>query len=325
VPGIGKSRLVYELFQTIENGTFGLVFWRHGRSLSYGDGVTFWALREVVKSQAGILESDSSEEAGDKLRRAVERFVPDTSEAEWLVRRLRPLAGLEADEEVSDRRGESFAAWRRFLEAIGDERPLVLVFEDLHWADDVLLDFVDYLVDRASGVPLLVLCTARPELITRRPGWGGGKVNSVTIQLSPLSEDETATLVHALLGRSAIARLDTLPVDEHGSRQSRTGPAGPTHRRQSSPGRTIERPGSSARSAPCRTKPERELVRATRGTSGERASSGARSARRTTSVRPRRSSARHRKFPRSACRRSITRGSSSEHADAADVEPKKRA
>ena len=80
----------------------------------------------------------------------------------------------------------------------------MLVFEDLHWADDALLDFVDYLVDWASGVPLLVLCTARPELLTRRPDWGGGKVNSATILVSPLSDDETATLVHALLGRSAI-------------------------------------------------------------------------------------------------------------------------
>jgi class 3 adenylate cyclase/tetratricopeptide (TPR) repeat protein len=204
VPGIGKSRLVYELFQTIAEGSFGLVFWRHGRSLPYGDGVTFWALGEMVKAQAGILESDSSEQTGAKLREAVDRFVPDPSDAAWVERRLRPLAGLEADELSGDRRGESFAAWRRFLEAIADERPLVLVFEDLHWADDVLLDFVDYLADWASGAPLLVLATARPELLTRRPDWGGGRVNSATIQLSPLSDAETATLVHELLGRSAI-------------------------------------------------------------------------------------------------------------------------
>jgi predicted ATPase/class 3 adenylate cyclase len=204
VPGIGKSRLVYELFQTIESDAYGLVFWRHGRSLPYGDGVTFWALGEMVKAQAGILESDSAEQAGVKLRAAVERFVDDPADAAWLDRRLRPLAGLESDEVSLDRRGESFAAWRRFLEAISDERPLVLVFEDLHWADDVLLDFVDYLVDWARGVPLLVLSTARPELLERRPSWGGGKVNSATILLSPLSDDETATLVHELLGRSAI-------------------------------------------------------------------------------------------------------------------------
>jgi len=204
VPGIGKSRLVYELFQTIESGEFGLVFWRHGRSLPYGDGVTFWALGEMIKAQAGILESDTHEQSEAKLRAAVARFVDDAADAVWMERRLRPLAGLDADDATGDHRDEAFAAWRRYLEAIADERPLVLVFEDLHWADDALLGFVDYLVDWATGVPLLVVCTARPELLTRRAGWGGGRVNSSTTLLSPLSEVETTTLVHALLGRSPI-------------------------------------------------------------------------------------------------------------------------
>jgi predicted ATPase/class 3 adenylate cyclase len=204
VPGIGKSRLVYELFQTIETGDYGLVFWRHGRSVPYGDGITFWALGEIVKAQAGILESDDPERAGRKLRHAIERFVHDPSDAAWIERRARPLAGLEAGEQSDDRRDEAFAAWRRFLEAIAEEKPLVLVFEDLHWADDALLDFVEYLVDWARGVSLLVLCTARPELHSRRPGWGGGKVNSSTTLLSPLSEEETSRLLRTLLGRSVL-------------------------------------------------------------------------------------------------------------------------
>jgi class 3 adenylate cyclase/tetratricopeptide (TPR) repeat protein len=205
VPGIGKSRLVFELFETIETGEHGIVYWRHGRSLPYGEGVTFWALGEMVKAQAGILESDTPEQAGEKLGQAVTRFVEDEGEAAWTERQLRPLAGLEADESSSgDGRDESFAAWRRFLEAIADERPLVLVFEDLHWADDALLDFVDHLADWAEGVPLLVLATARPELLSRRPGWGGGKVNSATTLLSPLTEEETSRLLHALVGQSAI-------------------------------------------------------------------------------------------------------------------------
>jgi class 3 adenylate cyclase/tetratricopeptide (TPR) repeat protein len=218
VPGIGKSRLVYELFQTIETGVFGLVFWRHGRSLPYGDGVTFWALGEMVKAQAGILESDGPEQAGEKLQQAVVRFVHDATDAAWLERQLRPLAGLETEEAwAGGRRDEAFAAWRRFLEAIADERPLVLVFEDLHWADDALLDFVDYLVDWASGVPLLVLGTARPELLARQPGWGGGKANSSTIQLSALSEEETARLLHALLGSSVVdADLQARLLDHAG-------------------------------------------------------------------------------------------------------------
>ena len=204
VPGIGKSRLVFELFQTIESGDFGLVYWRHGRSLPYGEGITFWALGEIVKAQAGILESDAAEQTAEKLRQAVERFVPEPADAAWIERHLKPLAGVESEEGSGDRRDEAFSAWRRYLEAVADERPLVLVFEDLHWADDALLDFVDHLVDWATGVPLLVLATARPELLTRRPGWGGGKVNSSTLLLSPLTEEETAALVHALLGRSAI-------------------------------------------------------------------------------------------------------------------------
>jgi class 3 adenylate cyclase len=218
VPGIGKSRLVYELFQTIETGAYGLVFWRHGRSLPYGEGITFWALGEMVKAQAGILESDSPEQASAKLGEAVARFVDAAADATWVERHLRPLAGVETDEAwTGDRREEAFAAWRRFLEAIADERALVLVFEDLQWADDVLLDFVDYLAEWASGVPILVLCTARPELLARRPVWAGGKVNASTLQLSPLSDEETAVLVHALLGSAAVeAELQTRLLEHAG-------------------------------------------------------------------------------------------------------------
>ena len=190
VPGIGKSRLVFELFQTIETGDFGLVYWRHGRSLPYGEGVTFWALGEMVKAQAGILESDAPGRPRQKLREAVAARRRRRGRRR-LGRAAASSAGRPRDRRggTGDRRGEAFAAWRRFFEAIADERPLVLVFEDLHWADEALLDFVDYLVEWASGVPLLVLCTARPELLARRPGWGGGKVNSSTILLSPLSEE----------------------------------------------------------------------------------------------------------------------------------------
>jgi class 3 adenylate cyclase/tetratricopeptide (TPR) repeat protein len=204
VPGIGKSRLVFELFSMIERGTWGLVFWRRGRSLPYGDGVTFWALAEMVKAQAGILESDPAAQVREKLHRAVSDLVPE-AEAEWVERHLRPLVGLAAEGELrGDHREESFATWRRFFEALAERRPLVLIFEDLHWADEALLGFVDELVEWATGVPLLVLCTARPELLTRRPDWGGGKPNAVTVSLSPLSDDETARLVHALLDRAVL-------------------------------------------------------------------------------------------------------------------------
>jgi class 3 adenylate cyclase/tetratricopeptide (TPR) repeat protein len=203
VPGIGKSRLVYELFRSIETGG-QLTYWRHGRSLPYGEGASFWALGETVKAQAGILESDDGEQAGEKLRRAVTDVVAE--DADWVESHLRPLVGLGGERALgADRQPESFAAWRRFFEALADQRPLVLVFEDLHFADDGLLDFVDYFVDWASGIPVLVVGTARPELLSRRPGWGGGKPNALTLSLSPLSDEETAQLVHALLERPVLA------------------------------------------------------------------------------------------------------------------------
>jgi class 3 adenylate cyclase/tetratricopeptide (TPR) repeat protein len=204
VPGIGKSRLVWELFQHVDREP-ELTYWRQGRSLPYGEGVSFWALGEMVKGQAGVLETDDPERTEAKLRETVAALVSDAADANWLENHLRPLVGLEvATEAGTGRRDEAFAAWRRFLEALAEERPLVLVFEDLHWADDSLLDFVDYLVDWASGVPILVVGTARPELLSRRPGWGGGKPNALTLSLSPLSDEETARLVHVLLGRPVL-------------------------------------------------------------------------------------------------------------------------
>jgi predicted ATPase/class 3 adenylate cyclase len=202
-PGIGKSRLVYELFQAIERGTT-LTYWRQGRSLPYGEGVSFWALAEMVKAQAGIREDDTSEQAAARLGQAVRDCVPE-EETDWVESHLRPLAGLSAAElGLGDRREEAFAAWRRFFESMAERRPLVLVFDDLQWADDGLLDFVDHLVDWASGVPLLVVGTARPELLQRRANWAGGKLNATTINLSPLREEDTARLVSALLDQSVL-------------------------------------------------------------------------------------------------------------------------
>jgi class 3 adenylate cyclase/tetratricopeptide (TPR) repeat protein len=204
VPGMGKSRLVYELSRIADDDP-DLITWRQGRCLAYGDGVAFWAVAEVVKAQAGILEGDTETEAAEKLRTAVADMLPDASDARWVESHLRPLIGLETEAGLGgDRRGEAFAAWRRFLEALAEQRTLVLVLEDLHWADEGLLDFVDELVDWLSGVRLLVVCSARPELLDRRPGWGGGKLNASTLGLSPLTRDQTALLISNVLERSLL-------------------------------------------------------------------------------------------------------------------------
>ena len=204
VPGIGKSRLVWELFQELERRE-DLVYWRQGRSLPYGDGVSFWSLSEMVKAHAGILESDAPDAVAAKLSAAVVEAVGE-ADAEWVLSNLRPLAGLASESELGgNRRDESFAAWRRFFESLAERRPLVQVFEDLHFADDGLLDYIDYVAEWSTGVPLLVVCTARPELLDRRSGWGGGKLNATTLGLSALSDDDAARLVGSLLERHLLA------------------------------------------------------------------------------------------------------------------------
>src|SRR3954468_4397360 len=202
VPGMGKSRLVQELSLAVDADP-DIIRWRQGRSLPYGQGVSYWALGEMLKAEAGILETDSGAVAEEKLVAAV-GHICSAVEADWIAGELRPLIGLADEKSGADSRGEAFAAWRRFLEGLADERPTVLVFEDLHWADDGLLDFVDMFAERAADVPLLIVATARPELLARRSGWGGGKSNAATLSLAPLSERETAELVHAILERAVL-------------------------------------------------------------------------------------------------------------------------
>jgi class 3 adenylate cyclase/tetratricopeptide (TPR) repeat protein len=197
-PGVGKSRLVAELFGYTDAKP-GLFRWKQGRCLPYGERITFWALGEIVKAEAGILESDSAQVAASKLEAVVSPEEPDR---QWLLHRLAPLVGAEAASPAE--RQELFTAWRRFLESLAAARPSVLVFEDLHWADGALLDFLEHLAEWSQGVPLLVLCTARPELYERRPGWGAGQRNAQTINLAPLSDQETAELVSHLVATTVL-------------------------------------------------------------------------------------------------------------------------
>jgi DNA-binding SARP family transcriptional activator/class 3 adenylate cyclase len=202
-PGVGKSRLVRE-FAALLDAQEQLVSWRQGRCLPYGEEISFWALGEVVKAEAGILESDDPQTATAKLAAAVTAVVEEPAERDWVTSRLAPLVGLAGQAGRAVERSEAFAAWRGFLEALAARRPLVLVVEDLHWADEALLAFLEHLLDWASAVPLLLVCTARPELYDQAPGWGGGTRNATTIALSPLSDEETARLLSALLAQSVL-------------------------------------------------------------------------------------------------------------------------
>ena len=209
-PGIGKSRLVAELFSFID-GRDELVAWRQGRCLPYGEGVTFWALGEIVKAAAGILETDPPAVAAEKIDAVVPADHPD---AAWLRMRLRPLVGLEAP---AAERAENFTAWRRFLEMLAEARPLVAVIEDLHWADEALLAFLEHVVEFASEVPMVVLVTARPQLFERAPGFAQSARNSNRVNLAPLSEAETARLTAALLDSTVLpAEVSALIVERAG-------------------------------------------------------------------------------------------------------------
>jgi predicted ATPase/class 3 adenylate cyclase len=196
-PGVGKTRLCTELFAYIERRP-GLVRWRQGRCLPYGEGIAFWALGEIVKAECGILESDSPEAALAKLDQAIVEHEPDRA---WLTARLAPLVGAGGEPASQE---ESFTAWRRFLEGLAAQNPTVLVVDDLHWADEPMLAFLEHLADWSTGVPLLLLCTARPELHEQHPTWAAGVRNAQTINLAPLSDEETATLIALLLKRTVL-------------------------------------------------------------------------------------------------------------------------
>jgi class 3 adenylate cyclase/tetratricopeptide (TPR) repeat protein len=214
-PGVGKSRVIKEFFAHLDDLP-DVIAWRQGRSLPYGEGVTFWALGQIVKAQAGILESDATREAATKLADSIGALVDDASEQGWVRSWLAPLIGLGEPRSDGADRTEAFSAWRRFLEAIASVDPLVVVLDDLQWADAALLDFVEYLADWSSGVPMLILCSARPELFDRARNWGGGKRNSITVSLPPLTNDDTQELLSQLLPVESIAHVGATLVERAG-------------------------------------------------------------------------------------------------------------
>lgn len=197
-PGVGKTRLIQH-FRIRLDGSPVPVAWRQGRCLPYGEGIALFALSGIVKAQAGILESDSGEEAKTKLDDAVGLLGVRDDEREWLISRLQPLVGIGKASPETAGRDELFRAWGRFVEALADRHPLIVVFEDIHWAEDVVLEFVEHLIDELVQVPLLVVCTARPELLEDHPTWGGGKRNATAIALPSLSAEDSTELLRELL------------------------------------------------------------------------------------------------------------------------------
>ena len=189
--GIGKSRLIRE-FSNYVDGLVDDVYWHEGRSPSYGDGLALWALGEMIRGRAGIQETDPPEVTAERLAEAVATFVHE-DEADWVRERLAGLLGV--GESAGGERTELFAAARTFFEGIAAHGSTVLVFEDLHWADPSLLEFVEELPDWSRNHPIMVVTMARPDLLDRRPDWGSGRPGFASLYLGPLGESEMADLI----------------------------------------------------------------------------------------------------------------------------------
>jgi class 3 adenylate cyclase/tetratricopeptide (TPR) repeat protein len=185
-PGVGKSRLAREFIEGVEGATI-LV----GRSLPYGEGVTYWPLAEMVKVAAGIADDDPVQEAVQKLRDA----CGDDAVADLLALAVGVLEGIETE------RSQQEIAWaaREWAAELADAQPLILVFEDVHWAEEPLLELIEHLAERVKDAPLMIVCLARPELLDIRPGWGGGSLRATAIELEPLAPEESEELLDALL------------------------------------------------------------------------------------------------------------------------------
>jgi class 3 adenylate cyclase len=205
--GVGKSRLGWE-FEKYADGLAGTLWWHRGRCPSYGDGVVFWALAQIVRQRLGIAEEDPADVAAVKLAEGLDRYVPDPGERGYVGARLARLLGVAADGDGAGTlpREELFAGWRLFFERLAAVSPVVLVVEDTQYADTGLLEFLDYLTDWVRSLPVFILVLARPELALARPGFGVGH-NRVTLTLDPLDEESMTELVDALVpGMPAPAR-----------------------------------------------------------------------------------------------------------------------
>jgi predicted ATPase/class 3 adenylate cyclase len=196
IAGIGKSRLFWEFFKYTDGLPQSTLFHR-GRCLAYGEGVTYWALADMVRMRCRIAEDEEPASALAKLHATLTEYMIDEEERRFVEPRLEHLLGLE--ERQAGEREEFFGAWRLFFERLADADPVVMVFEDLHWADPSLLDFIEYLLEWARDHPLYVITLTRPELSERRPTWAAGLRTFTSIYLEPLPEQAMQELLSGLV------------------------------------------------------------------------------------------------------------------------------
>ena len=213
--GIGKSRLAWE-FNKYSDGIAEAMFWHEGRSPSYGEGVSFWALSEMIRKRAGLAENDDEATTRERVAASLAEHVADAEERAFIEPCLLALLGL--GEPPAGGRERLFAGWRLFFERLTGEDPVVLVFEDLQWADDGLLDFIESLLQWSQSYPILVVSLARPELQERRPTWGGAR-NATSLPLAPLADDAMRQLLEGLVPglpsgatRSILERAGGIPL-----------------------------------------------------------------------------------------------------------------
>lgn len=195
VAGIGKSRLAWE-FEKYVDGLVEVVSWHQGRSPAYGEGITFWALGEMVRRRARIAETDDPSSSLAKLVAAVDEHIP-MLERSWVLKGLEALLGLESTSEFTS--DELFATWRRFFEAIAEQTPVVMVFEDLQWADAGLVDYIESICSWSRAHPIFVVVLARPDLLDRRPAWGAGQRSYTAVHLEPLHDDAMTELLQGVV------------------------------------------------------------------------------------------------------------------------------
>ncbi|MEP7378265.1 MAG: adenylate/guanylate cyclase domain-containing protein [Chloroflexota bacterium] len=212
--GIGKSRLAWEFLKYVD-GLVETTYWHDGRSPAYGEGITFWALGEMIRGRCGLTESDDEATTRTKVAETVRQWVTQHDEIEWIEKALLTLLGVESGMAAD----ELFGAWRTFFERIAAVGTVTLVFEDIHHADSGLLDFIDHMLDWSRGLPIYIITLSRPDLLERRPEWGAGKRNFTSQYIEPLPDEQMRELLAGLvpgLPDAAVAtivgRADGIPL-----------------------------------------------------------------------------------------------------------------